>query len=153
MPNWCENRILVEGEEHHRHEFVDKNKGFDAYDTDKTDYRDLSFDAMIPIPRNKLKGEGWYDFCCDNWGTKWNAREPEVDHNIKYTEYTFQTAWCFPNIWLEKVSRKFKQLIFKVTWAEEGGEGGWFAMSNGKYLEEKRMTEDQWKEVIGYEDE
>ena len=35
----------------------------------------------------------WYNWCIDNWGTKWDACEPYVDDDF----ISFQTAWSVPD--------------------------------------------------------
>ena len=35
----------------------------------------------------------WYDWCCNNWGTKWNAGRTEICGN---DEIIFETAWGSP---------------------------------------------------------
>lgn len=49
---------------------------------------------------NYLKyGEvGWYDWRKKNWGCKWNACD--------CSEWEFQTPWCTPYQWLEKLAKK-----------------------------------------------
>lgn len=59
----------------------------------------------------------WYDWCCSNWGTKWNACNAEVCDNTLY----FSTAWSFA----EPVMAKLAELCakhnvgFEGEWADE----------------------------------
>lgn len=58
----------------------------------------------------------WYDFCCEEWGTKWNAREIEIDffEGCKAVHVNFTTAWDTPRALMEKISREFPTLEFEV---------------------------------------
>lgn len=158
MPNWCQNTITVDGKEEHRREFVAKNKGFAWEDSKKErEYFDLTFDAGVPIPlsiRNAKKGDKWYGWCNKNWGTKWDAREPYVAHDVSETTYHFETAWSFPTEWLQKVSRKYPQLLFKVKWVEESGYGGFFEVIDGECFEGRTMSDTEaHKEFYGDDEE
>ena len=157
MPNYCSNSLTIEGKHSHRQEFVDKNRGFIHTDRKKEkEYKELSFHAQVPIPKKHTtkKGDGWYHWCINKWGTKWDASEPCVDHNEHSTSYGFETAWSPPSAWVQKVSRKFPHLKFKVTWAEEGGSGGRFMFQGGDCFYSSIMTQEEWKEDQGYgEDE
>ena len=64
----------------------------------------------------------WYDWRCDFWGTKWGACDTSVDkEGNDYYFITFDTAWCPPYIWLNKLSSLGKPFILYEE--EEGGEG------------------------------
>lgn len=57
--------------------------------------------AQEYVELHSLAHDNWYDWCCANWGTKWNACDPEVaprsdegdDHTLSYR---FNTAWSAP---------------------------------------------------------
>ena len=157
MPNWVSNSIEVEGKLEHRQEFVEKNKGFHFHDTMKDgEYKELSFHASVPVPKkhiNSKKGDGWYHWCINKWGTKWDASEPCVDHSKHSTSYGFETAWSPPTDWIEAVSKKFPHLMFKVTWVEEQLFGARFDIQGGDYFWQQDMTEEQCKEYMGIEDD
>lgn len=75
----------------------------------------------------------WYEWCCDNWGTKWNAYEADVCDNTLY----FFTAWSFA----EPVMRKLAELCakynvgFEGEWADEdmGSNTGCFESYDGEF--------------------
>jgi hypothetical protein len=57
---------------------------------------------------------GWYDWSCQNWGTKWNACEAEIWENPEGSLHVaFDTAWSFPSPVMEKLVAKFPMLIFQ----------------------------------------
>lgn len=57
----------------------------------------------------------WYEWCIDNWGTKWNACEAKIGDD--YLE--FETAWDAPFPITEELSRRFPELTFSHEWADE----------------------------------
>lgn len=57
----------------------------------------------------------WYEWCCENWGTKWNACEVEFGED--YLE--FETAWSAPFPIIKMLSAKFPELTFRHEWADE----------------------------------
>jgi hypothetical protein len=59
----------------------------------------------------------WYDWSCDNWGTKWNAYQQELDE--KTNQIHFQTAWASPEPVIKKLSEMFPNATFLVTYQDE----------------------------------
>ncbi len=58
----------------------------------------------------------WYDWCYENWGTKWNACEP-IWSGANYV--TFNTAWSSPVPIYKKLTELFPDVSFEVTYADE----------------------------------
>ena len=52
----------------------------------------------------KYGAENWYDWACNNWGTKWNSVETEIieDERDGLT-YSFNTAWDCPREVVDKL--------------------------------------------------
>ena len=144
MPNHCSNEMIVEGDFNRVKHFYHANQGVVVSHKNKkgdevTDYKELSFDCAVPVPKRKrmdcsLSG-GWYDFGVDNWGTKWDAYDVcvEYDEEENHLFYDSTTAWSPPVKWMEKASRKFRVKL-KCNWHEEGGEAGEIVFDNGKLL-------------------
>jgi hypothetical protein len=66
---------------------------------------------------------GWYDWSCQNWGTKWNAHEAEIwDNPDGSLHVAFDTAWSFPLPVMEKLVSEFPMLIFEGSAVEPGCE-------------------------------
>jgi len=160
MPNHCSNSLHIEGDFIQRQEFVDKNKGFQWGDTGKKGkYKDLSFHAQVPMPKKHISSNAknssnsdWYSWANKNWGTKWDCYDEQLIHDENGTCYSFDTAWSPPVAWFSKVSRKFPHLKFNVEWAEEGGEGGAFMFQGGELFYSTRMSDEQWKSFMGYDE-
>lgn len=77
----------------------------------------------------------WYDWCCDNWGTKWNAYCDEV---IDEDTVSFETAWCSPIPVIRKMSELYPKLGIEHWWADEdmGINDGHIIYHDGKVTEE-----------------
>lgn len=59
----------------------------------------------------------WYQWACNNWGTKWNSYDSEDyqgGHDIH-----FSTAWSAPHPVLEKLSEMFPDVFITHKWADE----------------------------------
>lgn len=67
---------------------------------------------------NKVRygATSWYDWCCDNWGTKWNAysNEQEDEDTI-----IFETAWSNPEPVMLKLSEMYPEAVIEHWWADE----------------------------------
>lgn len=72
----------------------------------------------------------WYDWCIENWGTKWNAYDQrfEAPNTI-----WFNTAWSGVADLIQKLSKKFPDVEFDYTYADEdtGSNTGTGAIKDG----------------------
>lgn len=74
---------------------------------------------------NKYGFDNWYDWCCDNWGCKWDMDNLSVleKDNIKL-KVDYWTPWD-PNLeFIELLSLVFRKLKFELVYSETGM---WFA--------------------------
>ena len=101
MPNWCDNIIEITHEDSAMMERVKK-----ALDEDKF------LQEFLPIPQ-ELAEDGWYTWCVDNWGTKWDVSDAQFEYDEKTNigSGTFMTAWGPP----VKAMQKLTDLGFNVT--------------------------------------
>lgn len=74
----------------------------------------------------------WYDWACENWGTKWNAYSQNDERNTEDTIY-FQTAWSSPVQLIAELSTKFPSVTFQLDYADEdsGSNTGRITIKNG----------------------
>ena len=104
MPNWCENRLTIS----HKDKDVLDNLMAQV----RADEDDNLFQHIKPMPDDVFRGAlgnderkeceskgipNWYDWCCENWGTKWDACHMswhQPDDNI--VQFDFDTAWSPP---------------------------------------------------------
>ena len=75
------------------------------------------------MPRPAEEDDNWYDWNCENWGTKWNAKFVELhDDNDDFIVYQFETAWnrISNQLWSD-IKSKFPTLDFNFVATEEAG--------------------------------
>ena len=122
MPNWCNNIITLQ---HDDHEMIEKIAAIDG--TDKgvlqtlvpcpeelldneltTSYGDETKQAAVEakkaIMRFKYGYASWYDWCVSNWGTKWDLCDVSfnrIDNNT--IQISCDTAWGPPLTALERI--------------------------------------------------
>lgn len=102
MPNWCNNDLTVRGNP----EYLKKLSDAAAEGT--------LFQFIKPMPealRDTVKGSGeekqevfvdgvnnWYDWCVNNWSTKWDNSEAYSNELVSDDELvlSFDTAWSPP---------------------------------------------------------
>ena len=161
MPNHCSNLLLVGAHENHRDELEAFHKAVSTpVEKTKMDYRTgeetkiveegyFLCDNLFPCPPELSENgnDGWYDWCCNNWGSKWG------DYDTIYLEevetpnlraYRYTTAWSPIIEAIKMFARKFPNLVFINTF-EEGGMGflGAVAVINEDFYE----AEDEYPEI------
>ena len=96
----------------------------------------------------------WYDWRCNNWGTKWNATNTYI---IDDNEIEFSTAWSCPVNIFKELSRQFNGVEIVVEFADEdiGSNCGKITFLNGEIEEYIDMDGDTdfALEVCGYDKE
>ena len=119
MPNWCFNQATFSHKDTALVERISK-----AVD------RGL-FSEFFPIPASEK--DNWYDWNCENWGTKWDVMNATYDMTEDKTQITleFNTAWSAPIAFYQKMSElgftiealyNEPGMEFAGSWNDEGGE-------------------------------
>ena len=68
----------------------------------------------------------WYDWCVENWGTKWNVEDDidvNYDKNIDEYDISFQTAWSVPTGIVERYSELCEDDEFYWEYEDEDYDG------------------------------
>lgn len=73
----------------------------------------FDFDKLIPMP----DGVDWYHWSIENWGTKWNSYEVEVDSDSKTIR--FLTAWASVPRIVKALSVRYPNVKMTYSWADE----------------------------------
>lgn len=71
----------------------------------------------------KYGARSWYDWCYDNWNTKWNACETYVVDRGPYKVAAFQTAWACPSLEMLKELAVRNGSPVWIEWADEDFDG------------------------------
>jgi hypothetical protein len=97
---------------------------------DENKKRAIELGKQYQSNMEKYNAFNWYDWCVQNWGTKWNSYELYTDDD---NMISFQTAWSHPLPVIEALSKKFPEAIFDVKFADEdvSYNVGRYQMKNG----------------------
>jgi hypothetical protein len=120
MPNWVYNSMMIGGDEAKLTELLTK------WETPPKDDEREEFSFQNIIPRPEDQGDNWYDWNCSNWGTKWDACEPETYWDNDSLEIKFSTAWSQPEPIFVAIGDicKANGLSLTIYFEEEQGWGG-----------------------------
>ncbi len=58
----------------------------------------------------------WYEWCIQNWGTKWNAYDCDIAPDG--TQIKFLSAWSAPHPILQKLSEMYPDIVMEHQWAD-----------------------------------
>ena len=98
----------------------------------------------------------WYNWNCDNWGTKWDACEVYASSkDDNYINYHFDTAWAPPVQFLINASKLYPELEFQCEWGGPEMDGdGYLEIKNGELLADdyNEHGEDYYKELYDEDD-
>ena len=88
----------------------------------------------------------WYDWCIDNWGTKWDASYFQKSKDTMI----YLTAWGFAGEVILKLSERYPDAIFECKFANEdyGSGSGVVKIQDGDVIEEKYdLSEDEIEHI------
>ena len=140
MPNWCSNEVSIIPE---NGEGIEEMKQFAK---ECFTEEELDFEKVIPYPDSAPSREDqpedfmerlkhpfakWYndfgyDWCVENWGTKWNASEQANTLGEDEINLDFQTAWSPPQGIYEKIQTRLPNCSISWFYREDGMQlSGW----------------------------
>ena len=154
MPNHITNNLKLMDDENETNYEHNQKVMAEIVALMKTDKSEFDFNVLIPYPKHFADADkaardhevangswdtrpkdgfnqGGYEWCCDNWGTKWNAYEVAV---TKWDGIYFDTAWATPEPIFRELSKRFPDVTLVVEYADEdiGHNCGTMYYTNGK---------------------
>ena len=126
MPNWCSNTAVIQGP---RPVIDDIRTVLASDDSDLLNW-------MRPMPADQR--DNWYDWCCRNWGTKWDITHPFISDDAEEDSITFSfdTAWGPPieafRSWAERDGR----VTYRLSYIETGMMFVGWDSYDGEYFDE-----------------
>lgn len=168
MPNWCDNTLHISGDKEQLELFKQKSiirsgKNLDIFVMDGTIpmpqelaiVEDVNEEEMAER-KNKYGFSDWYNWRHENWGTKWDAHDSNIDIEEDSISIYFLTAWSPPENWLKKVAEMYPLLTFDLAYMETGE---WYAgrtIVKDKFIQEDcgypKMV-DEWGNEVEWDEE
>ena len=159
MPNWCSNTLQISGDKEQLELFKQKSITKSGMDVDI-----FLMNGCIPMPQELAICEGltpeqiverrikygydnWYDWCFENWGSKWDAQESYITEEEELLTINFDTAWSPAIPYITQVAKMFPDLIFDLYFMETGE---WFA---GRVFAKGEEVNEQYGEPMQVDDD
>jgi hypothetical protein len=130
MPNWCYNKLKITGKKEDVDNVLNAIKGpgiaFDFNKVKPYPWRFAVIDRKSENNKSKTPikdgfNSGGYEWCCSNWGTKWNAlHQSEVKRTRGNAYMEFDTAWAPPIPIMKILIKKYPNVEFELEFSEEG---------------------------------
>ena len=158
MPNHCESTLRVTGDTKTIEDMLERYNGKVPIDANKIipypqEFAEADRKSEEAIERAR-KGEitfeeayqvkdgynnGGYSWCVENWGTKWPLYDfSPIDRTSTGIQVGFQTAWEPPLPIINKMSEEFPELLFTLTYIEEGvGFSGVYEAQAGEVIRDE----------------
>lgn len=92
--------------------------------------------------KEKYGHETWYNWCCENWGTKWNACNLATYNT---NDISFETAWSYPAGIFNELGRRYPDRKIEIWYADEGDlmDSGYGVFEDGKWTITESENEEE----------
>ena len=125
MPNWTTNMVVISCSQSVRTDIIKALTGYDQQHKTVFD-----FNKLVPMPEHsddfqahgnlgydvihsgkpRTKTNNWYEWSCENWGTKWPACDAEItEETDTEIHYRFLTAWDAPRPIVDALRKKMSE--------------------------------------------
>jgi len=158
MPNWCQNNLTVDVPEGADPTPLIEAVGgegkfslnaflpipeplLDRFTTSDGEVITIQRDhpeAAAQRERNRAEygASFWYDWCVQNWGTKWDVSDTQAFRSGDRPVYEFDTAWAAPSKAIAHLSKLFPDYIFALAFDEPDMDfGGYFIFRGGEVVD------------------
>ena len=159
MPNWCSNTLQISGDKEQLELFKQKSITKSGMDVDI-----FLMNGCIPMPQElaicedmtpeqkaeriaKYGYDNWYDWRFENWGTRTDAHDSEIQEDENGLTISFETAWSPAIPYIKQVAIMFPDLIFDLYFMETGE---WFA---GRVFAKGEEVNEQYGEPMQVDDD
>ena len=159
MPNWCSNTLQISGDKEQLELFKQKSITKSGMDVDI-----FLMQECVPMPEElaicedmtpeqkaervaKYGYDNWYDWRFENWGSKWDAQDSQIDEDENGLTISFETAWSPAIPYIKQVAIMFPDLIFDLYFMETGE---WFA---GRVFAKGEEVNEQYGEPMQVDDD
>ena len=146
MPNWCYNRVRIDADPDQVKKLKEIHDIFEKYDDPFNQILPIPDFKNIPNEKGELpkleqmknpdgsilwetynfpdgkNDDRWYYWCIDNWGTKGELSELDIEYDEEMLELTFSTAWSPPEGVMNRLKEKYPDLSFTCFYDEPGME-------------------------------
>ncbi len=159
MPNWCSNTVRLTHEDPamiiRAHVALTEGKFFSEFvpvpkQLVETVASSQTDEELTKANIEKFGYASWYDFCVNEWGTKWDTECHSVDTYEEHPdtlEAVFDTAWAPPVPFYEKLERMGFQVEAK--YYEPGmGFAGMYSDGCDDYYELSGMSAEDVEQKI-----
>lgn len=125
MANFVTNIITFKGDESKIKELLERVKN------DNVGIGSIDFEKVIPMPDNIYRGDlgleernmyrhnNWYDWSCNNWGTKWNACGYGDPDKLRSDRLWFNTPRSPPIPVTAELAKQFPDIEITHRYADE----------------------------------
>jgi hypothetical protein len=134
------------------YELLDKvNEGGAKYEPTEEEKRQLilmELEGKYDTSRDGYN-QGGYEWCVDNWGSKWGFCDCIVDREEENClEISFKTAWSPITPLIERISKEIPNLKVSYSAEEESGDFAFDSTwENGVLIEQIDRTDEYQKEI------
>jgi len=144
MPNWCSNVVEI---------YHDDKEKIDAIENEynRVEKDPKIFNVIRPIPPEQATGEGWYWWCIENWGTKWEPGIHTFDRvNDNTLKMYMDTAWGPPVAIYNYMTKE--GYTIDAYYCEEGmAFCGHYSEGHDQYYEYDGMSADEMEDQLPIE--
>ncbi len=128
MPNWCNNNLVLEHDDpamiKRAYDALERGEFLNEFCPVPEDLKIVAGSVGDPVEQAKLEADtrrnlevhgygNWYDFCCGEWGTKWDVGEQgcsDIHPEGRMLHTSFDSAWAPPT----RAYEKLEALGFRV---------------------------------------